>query len=176
MNDKPHWLIVILIGTVIGAALPHLWRSITYIVRRFKGHPLVGTWHEYHWSFVNDIQKLVTGKWIIKRGYFHELIVKFTTNVGKQLEYKGYIILEKGHLIAVLKGVRHSEHLFYRFIEPVPSNVARVAGLWMSFDHNGKICSSASILSTDVLNEESAQADIGARTGLVASVPIIRIK
>jgi hypothetical protein len=136
----------------------------------------VGTWHEYHLSFFNDVQKLVSGEWIIKRGYFHKLVIEFTTNVGKPLRYKGHIILEKGHMIAVLKGVSHDEHLFYRFIEPIPSNDNRVGGLWMSYDHNRDICCSASLLSTDELSEESAQTGIQMLTDSTAGVPIIRIK
>lgn len=176
MNDRPHWLAVIFIGTVIGYLLPHLLRSVAYIFLYFKGHPLVGTWHEYHWSFVNDVQKLVTGKWVIKRGYFHKLVVKFTTDVGRPLRYKGHIILEKGHMVAILKGVSHDEHLFCRFIEPVPSNATRVGGLWMSYDHNRNICCSPSLLSSEELNEEAARSDIATLTDSVASVPIMRIK
>ena len=176
MADRPHWLIVILIGAAIGAALPHLFRSIAYLFRHFKKHPLTGEWHEYHWSFLNDVQRLVIGKWIIRRGYFHKLAVEFTIDVDKPLKYKGHIILERGHMIAMLEAVSHDEHLFYRFINPIPSNESRVGGLWMSYDHDGDICCSASLLSRSELKEEFAQREIKVLARMIASVPIIRIK
>lgn len=172
--NEPNWIVEIIIGTVLGLALPGLIRVIRFVWRRRKPDRLEGVWYEYHVTFENGQAEIVGGTWRVRRG-LRGLRVAYEHKDDEKLRYGGLVARERGHLLAVLHASGDAETLYYRFVDPV-GNRSVVPGLWLSYDRDGYICSGSAFLS---LKEQDDKAEIrrllSGAVELETSSPALRI-
>ncbi len=175
MQNEPHWLIVALIGAMLGLLLPYLARVPRFVWRLRTTEPLEGEWFEYHTTFVGQKQRTSSGVWTVRKGFFNRLVVEFQHETGGTLAYKGYLFEERGHVVVVLKSASHAtETVYYRFIDPIASE-RPIPGLWLSFDREGSICSGAAILSHKSMEESEVTSMFGNFFQRTAKIPALRV-
>lgn len=157
MSTEPHWLIVSIIGAMIGFILPYAKKAIVVLLRYFTDYHIEGAWYEYHWSLIDNNPELKREHWKVKKGIFERLKVVAKSIPSEKLVYKGKIYQERNHLIAIFKATTHTEEVFCRLSNPVPTNDNIITGLWLALDYNRKIISGSLVLSRDELTEEEVQ-------------------
>jgi hypothetical protein len=145
--SEPNWIIVTLIGALIGAIVSQYWTIFFYPIRRLKHDPLLGTWYDYHFTFVHGRRYLAASAVVVKRGLLTSRSIRMQDqdlirysegpehDLKDGLSYKGVVLVEGPHLLIKLHATTHNEFLVFRLINRLPSNSSMVPGVWMSFDH-----------------------------------------
>lgn len=114
---------------------------------------LEGKWYGYHFSRRNRLPILRREMCSIKRIGSK----KYLITLSSEGEYRGYLTKERGHIIIHLEGTGdYGSHFDLRMEEPIPENKI-VAGLWVSFDFDGRIIAGPEILSRDMLSDDEAK-------------------
>lgn len=144
---EPNWIIVTLIGALIGAILSQYWTILFYPLRLLKHDPLLGDWYDYHFTFVHGRKYLAESTAVIKRGLLTSRSIRMQDqdlirysegpehDLRDGLSYKGVVLVEGPHLLIKLHATTHKEFLVFRLLNRLPSNASIIPGVWMSFDH-----------------------------------------
>jgi hypothetical protein len=161
-SQEPNWVVTAVVGGVLGAGAARLgllpWQFLRH---RLTAHPLLGLWHEAHWTFLHGRQVLGRGEIRLTRGVRTPVRVHVVSRpVGATstdtLSYRGEIRAEKGHHVLVLTG-SHDETLIMRLLAHLPTHDAVLPGVWMSQDHDSRPASGVLVLSRTELPDEEAR-------------------
>lgn len=166
--SEPNWMIVSVVGAILGALIARYGSIVLYPMRRFKKEPMIGHWYDYHFTFVNGKRYIAESPVNIRRGKLRGISVEIRDqdvvsqsgaldNKRKDgLTYQGILRREGPHLVIEVKGVGHIELLIFRFIYRLPSNDSVIPGVWMSFDHDMNPTAGLMILSRRRLRRSAA--------------------
>jgi hypothetical protein len=165
---QPNWIIVIIIGAVVGAVVSQYWTVIFYPVKILKTDSLRGRWYDYHFTFVHGKRYLAESIVRIRRGILSERsvfvqdqdLVRYSGDIDPNrrdgLTYKGTVQIEGPHLIVKLRATSHKELLVFRLINRLPSNTSIIPGVWMSFDHELNPTAGVMMLSREKMTSSDA--------------------
>jgi|SRR5882724_1651074 len=174
--NEPHWLVVAVIGAILGLLLPYMMYLLRFLWRYRKSDRLEKSWFEYHATFTEGRAIIVGGTWHIKKGFRHRLVVTFQHEKDDGLKYKGVLHKERGHILAVLASISDDEEtLYYRFVTPVGSQ-STVPGLWLSYDRDGRVCAGSAILSQEPLEETAVGPILSNMVEQSGAIPALRVK
>ncbi|GIH26640.1 hypothetical protein Aph01nite_49500 [Acrocarpospora phusangensis] len=163
VSSEPNWIVVTIIGAILGATINWWWLLAKYIATRTSRHPLEGEWHECHYTIRKGQEQLMRGMVIIKRGLKHNLVVRvhdesrITNGPRHGLEYRGHAAIERG-LVLHAKCESHPHSLTMRFMEYLPLNPDPLVGLWFSVDFDYAPASGPTVLTRRRLSDEEAKA------------------
>ncbi|MFV0377348.1 MAG: hypothetical protein ACK5JD_08615, partial [Mangrovibacterium sp.] len=74
--QEPNWIVLTIVGTVIGYLFPYIVNGITFIWRRlFAKHYLTGQWNNYYQIWENNLPALKHEKWKVETGFNSRLKV-----------------------------------------------------------------------------------------------------
>jgi hypothetical protein len=165
---QPNWIIVTIIGAVIGAVVSQYWTVIFYPVKLLRSDSLGGCWYDYHFTFVHGKRYLAESIVRIRRGILSERsvyvqdqdLVRYAGGIDPDrkdgLTYKGNVQVEGPHLIVRLRATSHKELLVFRLINRLPSNASTIPGVWMSFDHELNPTAGVMVLSRERMTPNDA--------------------
>jgi hypothetical protein len=163
MTAEPNWIIVTIIGAVLGAIVARYGAAILWPIRRLKRHPIEGLWHSWHYTFHNDGEQLRSGEIRIRRGVLRPLVItaNATSASGQKLgstrsEYNGQIKVEANTIFLTLSAKNHDETVTMRFASRVSFDMPELHGLWMSYDFDLHPAAGIEILTRTRISEESA--------------------
>ncbi|MEM0978803.1 MAG: hypothetical protein AAGH78_00880 [Cyanobacteria bacterium P01_H01_bin.58] len=174
VSQRPHWLVQTLIAILLGSLMPRLGRILFLIFRWFKKDYLVGEWYKYHLSYKYGEPELFETTWLIRRGFLNPYRITYNHS-GKSLIYRGSMKIEKDQMLFVLKASSHQETVIYRTNNPIPSANKYVYGLWMSYDHDVKIASGATLMCRKKMPKDKAFQEILARFRFEKDRPLVRL-
>lgn len=159
-KNEPNWIILTLVGTVIGYFFPYIIKGIVFVWRQlFSKHYLTGQWNSYYLIWENNLPILKHEKWKVELGYNSKLKVTVATTVTDgNLSYVGELVEERGHLIVTLKAIEYDERVFGRYPIPIPGNDSTVVGLWLGVDFNGHAVVGTNVLSRVELQDEEVRS------------------
>lgn len=164
METTPHWLLVAIIGAVIGLLLPYCGRTVVWVLRRFKEFHLEGEWYEYHLTYVGGNPVLRGERWHIGKGFFAKLSVDAnSTSPDGGLRYKGTIVEERSTIVVKFKAISHTEQVACRLTSPIPSHDRTLLGFWLALDFDGRIAVGPEVLTRDQLSPDSVRELFGAK-------------
>jgi hypothetical protein len=165
---QPNWIIVIIIGAVVGAVVSQYWTLVFYPVKLLKTDSLRGVWYDYHFTFVHGKRYLAQSIVRIRKGILTERsvfvqdqdLVRYSGDIDPNrrdgLTYRGTIQVEGPHLIVKLRATSHKELLVFRLINRLPSNASIIPGIWMSFDHELNPTAGVMMLSRERITSNDA--------------------
>jgi hypothetical protein len=168
--QQPNWIIVTIIGAVVGAVVSQYWSIIFYPAKLLKTDSLRGSWYDYHFTFVHGKRYLAESMVSIRRGILTDRSVRvqdqdlvrysggIDTSRKDGLAYKGTAYIEGPHLIVKLHAISHRELLVFRLINRLPSNASIIPGVWMSFDHELNPTAGVMVLSRERMTSSDASA------------------
>jgi hypothetical protein len=165
LADEPNWIVVTLIGAVLGASAAWWSAPIRYLGARNRHRHLLGTWHECHYSFRHGQVILGRATIVVRPGFKNSLKVNATQHevhpdgAVTDLSYAGHLHRE-GQLVLTLSAESHDETLMMRYVERLPSNPAPMLGMWLCRDHDGLPAAGVSALSRKELTDEQAYATL----------------
>lgn len=165
---EPNWIVVTLIGAVIGAIASQYWSIIFYPLRLLKHDPLMGGWYDYHFTFVHGRRYLAESIVSIRRGLLvgrsirmqDQDLIRYSEGLDRDrkdgLTYRGLVSVEGPHLLIRMHATSHNELLVFRLINRLPSNASVIPGVWMSFDHELNPTAGIMILSRQQMEPTAA--------------------
>lgn len=158
---EPNWIIVSLVGAVLGALVARFGGLIVYPFRRqvIAG----GSWFLYHRTFRQGQMHLIRSRLTVKKGIFGGAKVSVVETVGSRTEeYTGSVTVEASHLLMQIKGiaVRNSASVLFRLESPVPPNDQVVFGLWLSYDLDRRPAVGVLMLSRTELSDNEADDNL----------------
>lgn len=163
MTAEPNWIIVTVIGAVLGAIVARYGAVILWPVRRLKRHPIEGLWHSWHYTFHNDGEQLRSGEIRIRRGVLRPLIItaNATSANGQTMsparsEYDGRIKVEANTILLILNAKNHDETVTMRFASRVSFDMSELHGLWMSYDFDLRPAAGIEILTRRRIEKHEA--------------------
>lgn len=163
MTAEPNWIVVTVIGAILGAIVARYGAVILWPVRRLKQHPIEGLWHSWHYTFHNDGEQLRSGEIMIRRGVLRPLVItaNATTANGQTVsptrsEYNGRIKVEANTILLILSAKNHDETVTMRFASRVSFDMSELHGLWMSYDFDLRPAAGIEILTRTRIREEAA--------------------
>ncbi|GID95328.1 hypothetical protein ACFQFC_33215 [Amorphoplanes digitatis] len=162
LSQEPNWIIVTLVGALVGASVTWWSSPIRYLRARNDHQHLLGTWYEYHYTFRHGQVILGRAAVTIRPGFKNALmavVVQHETHPDGEvtdLSYAGRVSYE-GHLVLSLSGSPHDHTVVMRYLERLPSNTAPMLGMWMSQDHDCLPAAGVSALSRRELTDEQAR-------------------
>jgi hypothetical protein len=170
--SEPNWIIVTVIGAVLGALAASYGSAVLWPVRRLRRHPLEGTWHEWHYTFADGREQLRRGELTIRRGALKPFVIKARGSMpdlagtsATKLRYTGDLTVESHSILLSLHSADDpTETLVFRFKARVTFATQVMAGIWMCFDFDLHTAAGASIISRHELTEEEATRLIGSVT------------
>ena len=174
LSQRPHWLVQILVGIALGALLPRLGKMVFFLFKWFKKDYLSGTWHKYHLSYMQGKPELIETTWLIQRGLLNPYKITYTY-AGTTLLYRGAMRIEKDQMLFVLKASSHQETVIYRTNNPIPTASKFIYGIWMSYDHDIKIASGATLMSKKQMSKDEAFKEIQSKFRFEKDRPLIRL-
>jgi hypothetical protein len=166
--QQPNWIIVIIIGAVVGAVVSQYWTVIFYPAKLLRTDSLSGDWYDYHFTFVHGKRYLAESIVRIRRGKLTDRSVRvqdqdlvrysggIDTDRKDGLAYKGTTYIEGPHLIVKLHAISHRELLVFRLVNRLPSNASIIPGVWMSFDHELNPTAGVMVLSRERMTSSDA--------------------
>ena len=166
--QQPNWIIVTIIGAVVGALVSQYWTIIFYPARLLKADTLGGDWYDYHFTFLHGKRYLAESIVKVRRGMLADRsvyvqdqdLVRYSGGIDPNrkdgLSYKGSVQVEGPHLIMKLRATSHREVLVFRLINRLPSNASIIPGVWMSFDHELNPTAGVMVLSRERMTPSDA--------------------
>ena len=154
--EEPHWIVIVLIGAVLGYVLPYIIKGIIFAYKRFSKTFICGEW-VYHMSInVEGTVKWIRGSLKIRRGFLCEYS---STAVYFDAKYKGKGNIENNNFC--IKYVRISDiqkfSSYHRYeLSSIEKRKTELYGFWLSTDSDKKISSGAIIL----LRKEISDIDL----------------
>ncbi|MET8152653.1 hypothetical protein ACIBSW_30010 [Actinoplanes sp. NPDC049668] len=161
LSQEPNWIIVTLVGALVGASVTWWSTPIRYLRARNSHGYLLGTWYEYHYTFRHGRMMLGRAVVTIRPGFRSSLKADVVSHevhadgMVTDLSYTGQVRRE-GHLVLSLSGRSHDDTMMMRYIERLPSNPAPMLGIWLSQDHDCLPAAGVSALSRKELTDEQA--------------------
>jgi hypothetical protein len=177
MFDEPHWLIVSIIGAMLGFLMPYIWKILVFGIRRLSRHHLEGLWYGYYFIIENEAPKLGSETLKIQKGIFHSFVVEGESLNGAisiQQKYKGIVDEERNFLIIQMKPTKHDEHIFIRLKLPIPGNDKFMYGLWSAIDFDGNAAVGPMIMSRKELSKAELE-QIRDRIHLIPEMRFMRV-
>src|SRR5215212_2361294 len=122
ISREPNWIIVTLVGALLGASVTWWSSPIRYFRSRNLNRHLLGTWHECHYTFRHGQVILGRGTITIRPGFKNSLKVvaeqheTHPDGVVTNLSYTGSLHRE-GQLVLSLSGRSHDETMVMRYLE-----------------------------------------------------------
>lgn len=176
--QEPNWIVLTIIGTVIGYLFPYIVSGISFIWRLlFAKHYLTGQWNNYYQIWENNLPALKHEKWKVETGFNSRLKVSISTTLTDgALSYTGELIEERGHLVAILRAAEYEERAFNRYPIPVPGNASTVVGLYLGVDFNGRATVGTTVLSRVELQAEQLIVLMDKATEVDPNNEMIRLK
>lgn len=160
-NEQPHWMLLTVLGAVLGYLLPLTVAVLAFTYRKlFHRAEIEGTWHEVHFTYEDGVELLSREAWHISKGLRHKLTLRMHPKGKPERLYVGRINLERDHLLAHYSAKLHHETVVARFHFPATPRGQILCGIWMSFDHDGKITAGVSVLSETELGDDEAREAI----------------
>jgi hypothetical protein len=168
--QQPNWIIVTIIGALVGAVVSQYWTIIFYPARLFKADTLCGDWYDYHFTFLHNKRHLAESIVKVRHGILADRsayvqdqeLVRYGEGIDPNrkdgLSYKGSVQVEGPHLVMKLRATSHQELLVYRLINRLPSNASIIPGVWMSFDHELNPTAGVMVLSREKMTAGDATA------------------
>ncbi|WP_062442306.1 hypothetical protein [Herbidospora daliensis] len=178
-ENEPNWVVVTFIGAVIGATVQRWAPAGRLLFDRGRRRPMLGAWHECHYTFDSGREVIGRGHVVIRRGVRHRLIVTIrderrqTLGPGAGFEYEGQLT-EEDHLLVVATEVLHRHTLVVRYLNPLVSKPEPVVGIWLVEDHDKNPAAGVSLLTRNRLTDEDAAAML--RSHSAAGRRALRIK
>lgn len=170
-GEQPNWIIVTIVGAVLGALLTEFGAIVAYPVRRLRRDALEGTWHQFNYTQRNGRPFLNKATLEIDKSLLGGLKGTMTDQSGELL-YTGRVRREAGHVVAELKAASHEETLTLRFIGTIVTKDAFMPGVWMAYDRDSYPAAGAALLSRNDADLEKARQVIGKWT---KGSPLLRI-
>jgi hypothetical protein len=152
--NEPNWIIVSVVGAILGALVSKYGGIVSYPFRR---RPAIrGEWYCYHFDFRDGRLELIEEQLVIRKGATSGIKVKLTPVAGDstlsdQYEYRGDAEFDERHLLINMRGVTHSnkELISVRLQPRIPPNHVTMFGLWLSYDHDHLPAAGMIMLSRD---------------------------
>lgn len=152
---EPNWILLTLLGAVVGYIFPYLLKLVSFIFRHFFSKSfLEGKWYSYYKIYENGEVVLKEETWIIKTGFNDKLKVFISTLPNRDLSYNGTLVEERGQILVELKAVEYGEHVYCRYSSPIPGNDTIMKGFWLGVDFNGYTAVGAGLLSRNEIDEQ----------------------
>ena len=154
VGEKPHWIIVLIIGTFIGLSIKKASELSQYFFRHFKKNRISGHWFHYYSNYKDQEIMFSEEELSISPGMKTPLsFVTFHDN-PQHSKYSGIIKFEKNFVILVSSADRDEENIYQRFLLPPSGNDDLLIGLTLAHDYNGRASVNPSILSRKKLNQD----------------------
>lgn len=174
VSQRPNWLIQILVAIMLGSLLPKLGKMLLLISRWLKKDHLEGRWYKYHLSYRHGEPEIFETIWFIRRGLLNPYRITYKHS-GQSLTYRGSMKIEKDQMLFVLKASSHQETVIYRTNNPIPSVNKFVYGLWMSYDHDVRIASGATLMCKEKIPKDKAIQEMLTRFQFEKDRPLMRL-
>ena len=155
--SEPNWFIQIVIGSLLALLAPYCWRICKLFFFHFQKNYLLRDWYCYHYSYKKNEPIYLKSVWKIRRAVRSDFKVKITVG-DNLLHYVGHLKFEENHVLIKASSSEHKETLIFRIEYKIQSNSDILYGIGLSFDHDGKIISSAMILSKKKLTEKVSKS------------------
>jgi hypothetical protein len=176
LGQQPPWIVVALVGAVIGLLLPGLLRVPLWALGLFRRHPLQGVWHHFWYNFDTDEPRLKHEQWRVKRGFRGPLRVKTRSTVAGEPRYSGYIEFENEFALVHLKARGHNEQVHHRHPLPVPGADRILVGMVIAQDYGGLSSAHASVLARRELTEAQVKALLAQRVRQENEYALMRVE
>ncbi len=176
VGERPHWIIVLIIGTFIGLSIKKSSELSQYFLRHLKKHRISGHWFHYYTNYKDGDIIFSEEELSISPGMKTSLsFVTFHDNPHHS-KYSGTIIFEKNFAILVSSADRDEENIYQRFLLPPSGNDDLLIGLTLAHDYNGKASVNPSILSRKRLNQDKFNSLISQRIFFDTQNKIMNLK
>jgi hypothetical protein len=161
LETEPNWLVVSVVGAMLGALFAKFGSLLTYPFR--SAMPAAGTWFSYHYTFQDGQPTLHEDTIVIRKAPLGGSRVKITPSFaeGQHISkdaYRGVVICEGTHLLlharAVLSG--NPTTLSIRLASRIPPNDRMMIGLWLSYDHDGRPASGVVAMNREAMSPNEA--------------------
>lgn len=181
LTHPPPWYILLFLGAIVGAVVGLIVRHIPsciYFAKRYvyDRSGILGAWHAYHLSFregkLFTVHSIVT----IKTGFKSRYVISISQSIDSELKYKGTLGVEKNHLVVSCKSVCHCESVSIRFPDPIGIKCQKLYGLWLAYDHDGRITSGAIVLSRDNLSAVEQRKALSEYYEATSGRPIVQTR
>jgi hypothetical protein len=96
------------------------------------------------------------------------------TGHAKRL-YTGHIVMERDHMLAKYSARFHQETVVARFHFPATPLGQVISGIWMSFDHDGKVTAGVNVLAERELTDDEAKVAIRMASACRSTQRILQI-
>jgi hypothetical protein len=158
-TQEPNWVVMAILGLVLGHYAKHLLGPVERTVVRFlKPQSMTGNWYEYHWSTAKRQTVFRKEIWkITKQTLSGELRIEIREPGGSNLAYGGTMVREGNHWIKETKGINHGESTFSRLTSPIAPYDDTFVGICLSTDFDGRILASVQLLSRVELTDDQAK-------------------
>jgi hypothetical protein len=163
---EPHWLVVALVGAILGFLIPHIWLYLTLFIQSRKKHPLEGTWYGYYFIFQNKQVVLRSERLEIKKGIQVSKVKLVLTGQSYETQtqsYTGEVWEEAGWLLIHMRPQTHQESILMRFKNPILGGDPIKYGLWSAIDFDTRPAVGPMILSRIQFSKEDAKKELDAR-------------
>lgn len=163
----------LLYGGVIGGVVGFSVQKIFEIVISFnsnKGFPYLGTHHCYYYSTTGN-GEVVHEVWEIKRTLLGliRLQISEPEATDNECSFKGKVWVEGRHIYAFASGVKHVEHIFHIFPEPVTSRLGQTVGVASALTMKKQPWCGKQLLSSEQLEEKYIRLILGNERKIVST-------
>lgn len=173
-SSEPHWLVSALVGAALGGLFPYLFRVISVLLKRLRKLHIEGEWHEYHTTYLNTHPIVYETKWIIKKGWLKQFEV-YVIQPETKMSYMGEVKTERGQLLVNMACPDFGVSVQLRYNNPLASK-DQLLGLWLSFDHDIRISSGATILTRNKLSANEALRIMREKFENEPKMPLMKLK
>jgi hypothetical protein len=158
LATEPNWIVVSVVGAVLGAVVARFGGVLTFPFRRTK-EP-VGVWNVYHHTFRQGSLQLVWERMTISKAPLGGLkvVVKDPMDPDSQI-YRGSVAVEGGAIVVITmrgsRGFGTNGLVSIRLQSRLPPDHRVMYGMWLAYDHDGCITAGTVVISRDELGEDT---------------------
>lgn len=174
--QQPHWLVVAIIGSVIGVSLKPMFYLIYYLAKISKKKDIECKWFGYFYIKKNSCNYIGKETLFIRKGVFNNYIIKGVSITTKGQQYSGVVIMERNFLVIKMKPEIHEEEIFIRLKRSIPGNDEIMVGLWSALDFDGNAAAGPMVLSRQEINEDQLNDIIKNNITMLEKIKIMSVK
>jgi len=153
---EPNWIIITLLGAIVGYLFPYLIKFLLLITRRFQREIAEGIWHGYHIANREGTPQIEHYLWNIRKGLLSEYVITETRPPLKGVMYQGTLSFERNFWLIKLHALKHKEEVSIRLFSPITTAHEKTWGLYLGLDFQGRSAAGPIVIS----QEEMPDADI----------------
>lgn len=156
----------LLAGALIGGLISYVIdKLLTFIENQtFIRLAYKGEFYSYRYA-TTDADKLVSHRWKIARKLNGSIGVTIEElNHENPFKYKGAIRVKDRFIYVHLRGINHSEEMFYIFPEPIDKKITAIRGVLVAISMEGKPWSGNEVLVSEPLSPQKAGKLLTERT------------